>query len=214
MTMYTRIRHRSSAASGALALALALGLALAACTGTATRPSSHIEIQDQSGFTITEDVHVGNDVRSTYEQAMRLLEQQQYPQGIALLTEVTEQAPLVTAPHINLGIAYARTNDLEHARESLERAVELNPRHPIALNELGMVYRRLGRFGDARRSYEQALEVYPGFHYARRNLAILCDIYLRDTACALENYEAYEAAVPGDQEAAMWITDLRNRMKQ
>ena len=59
-----------------------------------------------------------------------------------------------------------------------------------------------------------ALAVYPGFHFARRNLAILCDLYLADLDCALDNYEAYMKTVPGDEEASMWIADIRYRLDQ
>ncbi len=82
----------------------------------------------------------------------------------------------------------------------------------MAHNELGIVYRKTGRFSAARSSYEAALAIYPYYHYARRNLAILCDLYLADSQCALDNYEAYMATVSDDDEASMWITDLRNRM--
>ena len=74
-----------------------------------------------------------------------------------------------------------------------------------------MVLRRTGRFDEARESYERALEVYPEFHFARRNLAILCDVYLVEPECALEHYELYVAVVPDDEVAAMWIADLRSR---
>ena len=99
----------------------------------------------------------------------------------------------------------------EEAEASLLRALESNPRHPVALNELGIVYRRLGRFEEARASYEQALAVHADFHFARKNLGIVCDLFLRDTGCALENYRAYRDAVPQDADVEIWIADLERR---
>lgn len=143
-----------------------------------------------------------------------MLELQQYQQGIAALIAVTETAPNVTAAHIDLGIGYARAGELDKAEASLNKALQLNPRHPIAYNELGMVYRRKGMFREARASYEKALELFPTFHFAQRNLAILCDVYLADLACGLKYYEAYQQATPGDGETAKWLADLNARAKR
>jgi Flp pilus assembly protein TadD len=199
----------------------------AACTTPSTHEKSaptqrvksvqpaHVDIQqDATGFTIVEDVRVSADVRSEYESAVRMFEQQQHEQGIAALLNVIERAPNVTAAHIDLGIAYARTGDLDKAEASFKQALQLNPRHPIAYNELGMVYRRQGKFGEARASYEKALAQFPQFHFAQRNLAILCDIYLADLSCARQHYEAYQQAVPGDGETAKWLADLNARAKR
>ncbi len=193
---------------------LAAALIVAACVtpAVAAKRPPKVEITpDATGFTVTQDVRIGGDVRADYDNALRLLAQQQYDQGIALLVKVTEAAPAAIAPHIDLGIAYSRSGDLDRAEASLQNALAINPDHPIANNELGMVYRRKGRFADARASYEKALAVSPSFHFAHRNLAILCDLYLMDLGCALTHYEAYSQAVPDDQEAVKWIADLRNR---
>lgn len=189
-------------------------LALGACAASTSkpRPKAQIDIQEEVGFTITEKVSMRDSVRLDYERALMFLEQGQSAQGIALLESVVAEAPNVTGPRIDLGVAQHREGDLEAAEQHLLQALELNPDHPVVHNELGIVYRKTGRFAEARRSYEAALAVYPGYHHARRNLGVLCDLYLADLECALESYEAYMTTVPSDEQAAMWIVDLRNRM--
>jgi Flp pilus assembly protein TadD len=185
---------------------------LCSCAGSTPRGSGEIEIQEEGGFTITEPVRFSSSVRSDFEKAVQLLEEEQYESGIELLENVTEEAPDATAAHIDLGIAYRLAGDFESAETSLTSALALNPRHPVAHNELGIVYRKTGRFQEARESYEEALAVYEDFHFARRNLAILCDVYLGDMVCAIEHYQRYSRAMPDDENVAIWIADLQNRM--
>ena len=189
---------------------------VAACATTSepVRPPVNVQVQEEVGFTITEEAHIGGDVRAEYEIALSYLQQGRHDDGIALLEQVAEAAPELSAPRIDLGVAQHRAGNLEAAEEHLLLALESNPEQPVAHNELGIIYRKTGRFDEARKSYESALAVYPGFHFARRNLAILCDLYLADLDCALQNYEAYMKTVPSDEEASMWIADLRYRLDQ
>jgi len=167
-------------------------------------------VQEPGGFTITQPVNVPTDVRTDYETAVRLLKDGRYQPGIALMLKVAERAPQLTAAQIDLGIAYARTGDLDHAEAHLREALELNPRHPVAYNELGLVQRRKGQFAQARASYEAALAQFADYHYAHKNLAILCDLYLADAACAQEHYEAYSRMVPDDAEVVRWMAVLHD----
>lgn len=200
------------AAQRAARVGAAILACVCACSALAAKRPPKVEIvPDATGFTITQDIRVSSEVRADYDRALQLLVREDSAPGISMLVRVTENEPSAIAPHIDLGIAYGRSGDLDRAEASLGKALAINPDHPIANNELGMVYRRKGRFADARASYEKALAVYPSFHFAHRNLAILCDLYLMDLGCALTHYEAYSQAVPGDQEAVKWIADLRNR---
>ncbi len=212
--MGTRIDIRRRNSSCFVVAAIVGARAVAGCSTAPVKRSARIEIQDEIGFTITEKARISGKVRADYESALNLLEHGQHERGIELLQGITEEAPELSAPRIDLGIAYHRIGDLESAETNLQKARELNPDHPIAHNELGIVYRKTGRFAEARSSYEKALAVYPGFHFARRNLAILCDMYLADLPCAVENYQAYLDAVPQDDEATIWIADIRNRARQ
>jgi len=214
--MQTRIDLVRTVFLWRVAAGLVLAVALIGCASTASETKPHRTgptSQDPDAFELTEAVKIPADVRVDYDNALRLLTTQHYDQGITLLLNVTQKAPTVAAPYVDLGIAYGKSGDLDKALSNLKHAIELNPRQVVAYNELGIVYRRKGEFAAARESYEHALSVFPRFRYARLNLALLCDLYLADLSCARDNYLAYQQLVPDDLQVAKWIADLNTRAK-
>jgi len=167
---------------------------------------------EPEGFVIQEVPDMGPAARRDFERAVALLHAGDDAGAAALLEVVIETSPNVSAPYINLGIAYARTGKAEKAEAQFKKALERVPGHPVASNAYGLLCRKAGRFDEARALYEQALAKCPAYYPVHKNLGILCDLYLNDPDCALKHYEQYSDAQPDDKQAKIWIADLRNRM--
>jgi Tfp pilus assembly protein PilF len=216
MRMLPRLRARTYA--GLVVLAMVLPV-LAGCatdkkieTLNVREPSVARLDDGRDGFIITEAPKMDEESRKDFDRAVAMLKDQDYGQAIDLLEKVIKQSPHVTAPYIDLAIAYQHTGKPEQAEEHLKTALNLFPGHPVACNEYGLLYRRTGRFVEARAMYEKAVERFPNYYPAHRNLGILCDLYLSDPACALEHYEIYSKAKPEDEQVKLWIADLRIRL--
>ena len=166
----------------------------------------------REGFIIMEVPQMDEASRIDFQRAVAMLNDQEYGQAIDLLEKIIEQSPGVTAPYIDIAIAYQHIGKLEQAEEHLKTALQLVPEHPVACNEYGLLYRKTGRFAEARAIYEKAIARFPDYYPVHRNLGILCDLYLNDLVCALENYEIYSEARPEDKQVKLWIADLRTRL--
>lgn len=163
------------------------------------------------GFVLKEKADLGMHSRRNFKMAVNFLNNRDFDKAIDLLEKVIEDSPGVTAPYINIAIAYRKTGKPELAEEHLKTALKLFPKHPVASNEYGLLLRSAGRFDEAKNVYELTIGKYPEYLPARKNLAILCDLYLNDVGCALEQYELYSQISPGDKKVKIWITELRLR---
>lgn len=192
-------------------LAAALALAVAGCATGQPKTEVRPEGDAAAGAGSGENAKIDAETRADFDAALDLLKSEKYDRGMELLTRVIQRMPRSTAPYINLAIAQQNTGKLDAAEENLKKALVIDPDHPVANNEYGILFRRTGRFAEARKTYERILIKYPAFIPARRNLAILCDLYIKDFDCALKNYQMVSDASPGDKAVQTWITDVKTR---
>ena len=109
------------------ALLLALSILVSACNSATVKKSkatpARLDTPDEYSFTITEQTRIDADTRVDYDRAIALLEQGDSAGGISLLEQVAESAPRLSAPHIDLGVAYHRAGNLEAAEKNLKLIV-------------------------------------------------------------------------------------------
>jgi len=188
-----------------------LSLVLLLVSGCVSNPSKKEEGGEAAGINIVENQSVDRAVRDEFTAAMKLLHEEKYEEGVKLLQKVIQGSHNNSAPYINIAIAYGKLGQDEKAEENLKQALEINPNHPVALNEYALLLRRTGRFDEARQLYEKLVSIYPEFMPARKNLGVLCDLYQNDIPCALEQYEIYSKTYPEDKDVKIWIADLKQK---
>jgi len=213
--------------AGTAILAMLLSLLAACATKGTLKPAPEVPksaesksttplvtlLQDgREGFVINETARLGDASRRDFESAVTLLNEAAYEQAIELLKKIVAQSPGVTAPYIDLGMAYQQIGKSEEAEAQFKAALELVPGHPVAGNQYGLLLRKSGRFDEARKMYEEALARFPDYSPLHRNLGILCDLYLDDLQCALAQYKTYSQAVPDDKKVKLWIAEVNGRL--
>ncbi|MBL4711895.1 MAG: tetratricopeptide repeat protein [Gammaproteobacteria bacterium] len=161
---------------------------------------------------VVEHLDVDSDVERDFDKAMDLMNKNDYTQAVSLLTSVIEREQRLPAPYINIAIAQNKLGNAKAAEKNLIKALEIDIAHPVANNELGLLYRKSGKFKAARVAYENAIKRHPEYLPAKRNLGVLCDLYMHDFDCALEQYEDYLALEPGDKTMAIWVADVKRRL--
>jgi tetratricopeptide (TPR) repeat protein len=160
----------------------------------------------------TSYVDIDSDVESDFENAIALMQEGKNAQAVPILKTVIEREKRLPAPYVNIAIAYSKLGDTKAAEENLISALKLDIGHPVANNELGLLYRKSGKFNAARTAYENAIKEHPEYLPAIINLGVLCDLYLHDFDCALQQFEEYLELQPDDKTVAIWVVDVKRRL--
>jgi tetratricopeptide (TPR) repeat protein len=145
------------------------------------------------------------------DAAMALVKAEQYESAAQAFKKLAIALPDNAIPAINLALVYVKLDKPDLAEAQFKRALAIEPENPVAGNELALLYRKTGRFAEARTLYEKTLTRYPHFAMAHKNLGVLCDLYLKDYACAIDHYRTYALSAPNDKSVQIWIADLQKR---
>ena len=190
-----------------LTFAAVIAVTLASCAGTGPREEDVSQIKSDREY-----VQVDSDVQSDFDNAIVLMQQEQFAQAAAVLKSVIEREQRLPAPYVNLAIAQRKLDDDESAEQNLIKALKIDLHHPVANNELGLLYRKAGKFNAARTAYENAIDKNPDYLPAKRNLGVLCDLYMHDFECALKQFEDYLEYDPDDKAVVIWVADVKQRL--
>lgn len=186
-----------------------LCLVLTACVGGNVKDDS-----DGQARSVREHVDIDSDVEQDFARAIKLLQSDNNAQAAVVLQSVIEREQRLPAPYVNLAIANKRLGNMKQAEQNLVSALKIDIGHPVANNELGLLYRKAGKFNAARTAYENAINKNPDYLPAKKNLGVLCDLYMHDFNCALEQFEDYLELRPGDKTVAIWVADVKRRLGQ
>ncbi len=185
-----------------------MSVLLFACAGGEIKQGAdEIEIKKTVSFN-----DIDSDVERDFKNAIVLMQQDNNAQAVTVLKSVIEREKRLPAPFVNIAIAYNKLGDTKAAEENLIKALKLEIGHPVANNELGLLYRKTGKFNAARTAYQNAIKQHPDYLAAKRNLGVLCDLYIHDFECAHEQFEDYLDLKPDDKTVAIWLADVKRRL--
>ncbi len=90
--------------------------------------------------------------------------------AVALLALGSVAAAADSAGHqVQFGLTVAQKGLWQEARFRFERAVALDPKNAVALNDLAVALEQMGDFDNARACYEKALALRPKDQYIQQN---------------------------------------------
>lgn len=151
-------------------------------------------------------------VQTLYEQATAAMAAGEDLDAELRFGEFLLQHPDWPGAHVNLAILAAKKGDDPAAEAHIRSALQIDPGHAAALNQLGMLKRRQGLFEEAESAYLKAVTASPEYPLAHYNLGVLNELYLQRLDTALLHFERYLELGGQDEEVEKWVADLKRRI--
>ena len=156
---------------------------------------------------------VSRTATQNFTDATRAMRNKQWPLAESLLQKVIAENSKLSGAYLNLGLVYRAQKEDKRAEQAFNDAIAANHTNLDAYNQLAILQREAGNFSAAAANYKKALSLWPFHPESHKNLAILYDLYMGQSAEALPHYEAYLQLRGGDdKQATSWIADLQRRL--
>jgi tetratricopeptide (TPR) repeat protein len=195
-----------------------LSLMLAACqTVSPTAAPAESEPKASQATAPTEpapaEATTENPEPSRSQQAMESVKAGDIDKAIEQFKQILASDPTTPHAYTNLGLLYLHGQKPALAKQAFERAIIIDNKDAVALNNLAIIQRQNGEFKKALFNYYKAVNAKPDYANAHLNLGILLDLYLQDLPKALEQYESYQKLTGGsDEKVSKWIVDIKRRI--
>lgn len=139
-----------------------------------------------------------SDLRSC---ALRLAQQGDYAEAIALLNQLVHRHPQNAVAYNNRGLIYFQSGEMQKALHDYNTALQLNPNLASAYNNRANYYAACGELAAALADYDRAIDLHPSHVRAWINRGIT----LRDLGQYEEAIDNFEVALLfGQLEGHIW----------
>ena len=186
-----------------LLLTLTLTMALGGCSAMSRLPGFTGAVAAPNASAA--NVSVTLQARAAFAAGVAAYQSGDFARAIVQFQIAVADATPAPAAVLDLAAAQLAGGDAAGALQTLERpAAAAGCEIDLAR---GVLARRLGQMGTAQRSYERCLATEPDNAAAWRNLGVLQELYLGNSAAALVAYGHAQAAQPRPEVAA-WVAAL------
>ena len=173
-------------------------------------PAINKYVQQQSLSPIV----IPEKVMKDYQEALSLMEKQQWSPAEALFDKVIIAQPQLSGSYVNKAIIAKQQGKLAQANKLLNKAIEANSLNLYAHHLQGQVYRLQGEFDKAEQHYLAALAIWPDFAEAHASMAILLELYRGRLLDAYGYYYSYLVLKSDDDEVKRWQAGLAIKIKR